>query len=146
MSLTSCSRHPVKLFLFFLPFLPPLVFEKAEIMPPFALALQCHEQACQFPSFGRCCLASRWNWTRVKTWHVTSPCPPISESDCVNQVGSNPSSQALHVCELSRWLASPYHLGESSQGREVYRYLERTSDLVLATAAHILKLDRYRED
>ncbi len=45
MSLTSCSRHPVKLFLFFLPFLPPLVFEKAEIMPPFVLALQCHEQA-----------------------------------------------------------------------------------------------------
>ncbi len=96
MSLTSCSRHPVKLFLFFLPFLPPLVFEKAEIMPPFALALQCHEQACQFPSFSGCCLASRWNWTRVKTWHVTSPCPLISESDCVNQVGSNPSSQALH--------------------------------------------------
>ncbi len=40
MSLTSCSRHPVKLFLFFLPFLPPLVFEKAEIMPPFVLALR----------------------------------------------------------------------------------------------------------
>ncbi len=105
MFLTSCSRHPVKLFLFFLPFLPPLVFEKAELMPPFALALQCHEQACQFPSFGRCCLASRWNWTRVKTWHVTSPYPLISESDCVNQVGSNPSSQALHgmrVVEMAR--------------------------------------------
>ncbi len=38
----------------------------------------------------------------------------------------------------------PYHLGESLQGREVYRYLERTSDLELATAAHILKLDRFR--
>ncbi len=59
-----------------------------------------------------------------------------------------PTLAAKHctVCELSRWLASPYHLGESSQGRKVYRYLERTSDLVLATAAHILKLDRYRED
>ncbi len=40
----------------------------------------------------------------------------------------------------------PYHLGESLQGREVYRYLEWTSDLELAMAAHILKLDRYRED
>ncbi len=40
MSLTSCSRHPVKLFFVFLPFLPPLVFEKAEIMPPFVLALR----------------------------------------------------------------------------------------------------------
>ncbi len=40
----------------------------------------------------------------------------------------------------------PYHLGESLQGREVYRYLERTSDLELAMAAHMLKLDRYRED
>ncbi len=109
--LTSCSRHPVKLFLFFLPFLPPLVFEKAEIMPPFVLALQCHEQACQFPSFGGCCLASRWNWTRVKTWHVTSPYPLISESDCVNQVGSNPSSQALHgmrVVEMARFILPPW--------------------------------------
>ncbi len=46
----------------------------------------------------------------------------------------------LHVPQF------PYHLGESLQGREVYRYLERTSDLELAMAAHILKLDRYRED
>ncbi|KAL1260156.1 hypothetical protein QQF64_007983 [Cirrhinus molitorella] len=43
-------------------------------------------------------------------------------------------------------LAGPYHLGESSRGPEGYRYLERASGLVLATAAHILKLDRYRED
>ncbi len=146
MSLTSCSRHPVKLFLFFLPFLPPLVFEKAEIMPPFVLALQCHEQACQFPSFGGCCLASRWNWTRVKTWHVTSPCPQSQRAIASIRLGPTLAAKHCTVCELSRWLAAPYHLGESSQGREVYRYLERTNDLVLATAAHILKLDRYRED
>ncbi len=66
----------------------------------------------------------------------------------LRQSGWGPTLAAKHctVCEVSSWPAGPYHLGESSQGREVYRYLERTNDLVLATAAHILKLDRYRED
>ncbi len=48
---------------------------------------------------------------RVKTWHVTSPYPLISESDCVNQVGSNPSSQALHgmrVVEMARFALPPW--------------------------------------
>ncbi len=47
----------------------------------------------------------------LKTWHVTSPCPPISESDCVNQVGSNASSQALHgmrVVEMARFALPPW--------------------------------------
>ncbi len=109
--LNVLQQTPSKTLFVFLAFPATSCFEKAEIMPPFALALQCHEQACQFPSFGRCCLASRWNWTRVKTWHVTSPCPPISESDCVNQVGSNPSSQALHgmrVVEMARFALPPW--------------------------------------
>ncbi len=50
------------------------------------------------------------------------------------------SGQVQHCtvsrCEVSRWLAGPYHLSESSQGCEWYRYLERASCLVLATAAH----------
>ncbi len=46
--------------------------------------------------------------------------------------------QHCKVCKVSRWLTGPYHLGESSQGCERYRYLERASSLVLATAAHIL--------
>ncbi len=36
---------------------------------------------------------------------------PISESDCVNQVGSNPSSQALHgmrVVEMARFALPPW--------------------------------------
>ena len=47
---------------------------------------------------------------------------------------------------VARWLAGPYHLGDSSLEPEVYICLERASRLVLAKAAHILKLDRYRED
>ncbi len=110
--LNVLQQTPSKTLFVFLAFpATSFVFEKAEIMPPFVLALQCHEQACQFPSFGGCCLASRWNWTRVKTWHVTSPYPLISESDCVNQVGSNPSSQALHgmrVVEMARFALPPW--------------------------------------
>ncbi|KAK9962629.1 hypothetical protein ABG768_007986, partial [Culter alburnus] len=45
-----------------------------------------------------------------------------------------------------RSLAGPYHLGESSPLPEAYIGLGRDSRLVLAKAAHILKLDRYRED
>ncbi|KAL1260153.1 hypothetical protein QQF64_007980 [Cirrhinus molitorella] len=55
-------------------------------------------------------------------------------------------SSAVVSSTMKLRLAGPYPLAESSRGPEGYRYLERASGLVLATAAHILKLDRYRED
>ncbi len=108
--LNVLQQTPSKTLFVFLAF-PATSFLKRQRSCPFCASTPCHEQACQFPSFGGCCLASRWNWTRVKTWHVTSPCPPISESDCVNQVGSNPSSQALHgmrVVEMARFALPPW--------------------------------------
>ncbi|KAK2881553.1 hypothetical protein Q8A67_018841 [Cirrhinus molitorella] len=70
---------------------------------------------------------------------------------CSRQINRQPpsverSSAVRFLNRLQLRLAGPYHLGESSRGPEGYRYLERASGLVLATAAHILKLDRYRED
>ncbi|KAF4103705.1 hypothetical protein G5714_014692 [Onychostoma macrolepis] len=115
--------------------------------PPFALALRCHGQACPAPSFGGCRRASLWNWARVQNLaRGVALSPKLGER--LRQSGRVQPQQpsTCTVCEVSRWLAGPHHLGESSQGREGYRYLERASSLVLAMAAHILKLDRYRED
>ncbi|KAF4094537.1 hypothetical protein G5714_024750 [Onychostoma macrolepis] len=114
--------------------------------PPFALALRCHGQGCPAPSFGGCRRASLWNWARVQNLARGVALSPKLGERLRQSGGSSPSSPAPARYAVSRWLAGPHHLGESSQEREGYRYLERASSLVLATAAHILKLDRYRED
>ncbi|KAF4094535.1 hypothetical protein G5714_024748 [Onychostoma macrolepis] len=113
--------------------------------PPFALALRCHGQACPAPSFGGCRRRHFGIGHVYKTWHAASPCPPNSAAIAsVRRVQpQQPSTCTVCGVEMAR---GPHHLGESSQEREGYRYLERASSLVLATAAHILKLDRYRED
>lgn len=58
----------------------------------------------------------------------------------------DPKRSVVQGSAVARSLAGPYHLGESSLLPEVYIGLGRASRLVLAKAAHILKLDRYRED
>ncbi|KAF4094540.1 hypothetical protein G5714_024753 [Onychostoma macrolepis] len=79
-----------------------------------------------------------------KTWHAASPCPPNSASDCVSQAGPAPAAQHLHGMRGVEMARGPHHLGESSQEREGYRYLGGPAVSCFATAAHILKLDRYR--
>ncbi|KAF4094536.1 hypothetical protein G5714_024749 [Onychostoma macrolepis] len=114
--------------------------------PPFALALRCHGQACPAPSLADAAVRHFGIGRVYKTWHAASPCPPNSAAIVSVRRVQPQQPSTCTVCEVSRWLAGPHHLGESSQEREGYRYLERASGLVLATAAHILKLDRYRED
>ncbi|KAF4094539.1 hypothetical protein G5714_024752 [Onychostoma macrolepis] len=69
------------------------------------------------------------NWARYKTWHAASPCPPNSAAIAsVRRVQpQQPSTCTVCGVEMAR---GPHHLGESSQEREGYRYLERASSLV----------------
>ncbi|KAF4103702.1 hypothetical protein G5714_014689 [Onychostoma macrolepis] len=84
--------------------------------PPFALALRCHGQACPAPSFGGCRRASLWNWARVQNLaRSVALSPKLGER--LRQSGRVQPQQpsTCTVCEVSRWLAGPHHLGESSQ-------------------------------
>ncbi|KAF4103765.1 hypothetical protein G5714_014752 [Onychostoma macrolepis] len=116
--------------------------------PPFALALRCHGQGCPAPSFGGCRRKATLELGTCTKPGTRAPplSPKLGERLCQSGRVQPQQPSTCTVCEVSRWLAGPHHLGESSQEREGYRYLERASSLVLATAAHILKLDRYRED
>ena len=81
---------------------------------------------------------SWWNWPYVNPKALRYPTPKLIE---LLHRSSCPARYAV-----ARWLAGPYHLGDSSLEPEAYICLERPCRLVLAKAAHILKLDRYRED
>ncbi|KAF4103768.1 hypothetical protein G5714_014755 [Onychostoma macrolepis] len=117
----------------------------AEATPPFCASTPVPRTSVSSPFLRRMPPSSLWNWARVQNLARGVALSPKLGGDCVSQAGPAPAAQHLHGMRGVEMARGPHHLGESSRnarGTDTSAGQQSRA----ATAAHILKLDRYRED
>ncbi|KAF4103704.1 hypothetical protein G5714_014691 [Onychostoma macrolepis] len=115
----------------------------AEATPPFALALRCHGQACPAPSLADAAVRHFGIGACTKPGTRRRLSPKLG-GDCVSQAGPAPTAQHLRYARCRDGSPGPTTLVSSRERGTDTSAGQRSR--ASPAAAHILKLDRYRED